>query len=216
MAYNGLLFDLDGVIVDTAKYHYIAWKEIAEELGITFTEKDNERLKGVSRIRSFEIILEIGKCSMPETEQKLYCEKKNDLYLSYITKMKENEILPGVREFLEDVREKGYKVGLGSASKNSRIILDRLNLREFFDIIVDGTNIIKAKPDPEVFLKGAKELELSAKECIVFEDSLAGIKAAHACGMMAVGIGIRKLLAEADLVIPGFEGITIEDIEDSL
>ncbi len=216
MSHKGLLFDLDGVIVDTAKYHYIAWKEIAEELGINFTEEDNERLKGVSRVRSFEIILEIGNCTMPEEEQEFYRTKKNEVYLSYILKMEEDEILPGVRKFLIDVKKKGYRIALGSASKNSRVILDRLHLTDLFDAIVDGTKVAKAKPDPEVFLRGAKELGLEAGECIVFEDAFAGIEAAHAGNMKAVGIGSKELLPEADYHMPGFEGITIEEIEEKL
>lgn len=216
MRHKGLLFDLDGVIVDTAKYHYMAWKEIAEEIGISFTVDDNERLKGVSRIRSFEIILEIGDCSMNETEKEYYCSRKNDIYLTYIRKMKEDEILPNVRRFLEDAKGKGYQIALGSASRNSGIILDRLNLIGMFDAIVDGTKVSKAKPDPEVFVRGAEVLKLLNKECIVFEDSVAGIEAAHACGMFAVGIGSRELLPEANLIVSGFQDISIDWIEKNL
>lgn len=216
MKHKGLLFDLDGVIVDTAKYHYIAWKEIAEELGIDFTEKDNERLKGVSRMRSFEIVLEVGKKSMSEEKKEAYCEKKNEVYLSYIKKLEDNEILPGVKDFLEDVKKKGYKIALGSASKNSRLILDRLHLTGVFDEIIDGTKTSKAKPDPEVFVLGAEALGLACEECIVFEDAVAGIEAAHAGGMQAVGIGSRERLPEADFNIEGFSGITIEELEEKL
>jgi beta-phosphoglucomutase len=216
MVHRGLLFDLDGVIVDTAKYHYIAWKEVAEELGIPFTLEDNERLKGVSRVRSFEIILEIGNRSLTEQEQEFYRTKKNENYLDYILKMSEDEILPGVRNFLKEAKKKGYQIALGSASKNSVIILERLKLTELFDAIIDGTKVTKAKPDPEVFLKGAEALGLAYEECIVFEDAVAGIEAAHAGGMLAVGIGSRELLPEADMNIPGFEGITIEQIEAAL
>lgn len=214
--HKGLLFDLDGVIVDTAKYHFIAWKEIAKELGIPFTEKDNERLKGVSRNRSFEIILEIGKQYMPEEEQELYCTRKNDIYLSYIMAMKQDEILPGVESFLKDVKQKGYRIALGSASKNSALILERLQLTDLFDALIDGTKVSKAKPDPEVFLEGAKALGLQPEECIVFEDAVAGIEAAHAGGMQAVGIGSKELLPDADMNIPGLECITIEQIEKLL
>ncbi len=216
MKHKGLLFDLDGVIVDTAKYHYLAWKEIAGELGIDFTIEDNERLKGVSRMRSFEIILEIGGKEMTEEEKEEWCTKKNEVYLTYIRKLEENEILPGVRAFLEDVKKKGYKISLGSASKNSNLILERLRLTELFDGIIDGTKTSKAKPDPEVFVLGAKELEFDCEECIVFEDAVAGIEAAHAGGMQAVGIGSKERLPEADFNMPGFEGITIEEIEEAL
>jgi beta-phosphoglucomutase len=216
MKHKGLLFDLDGVIVDTAKYHYIAWKEIAEELGVFFTEKDNERLKGVSRKRSFEIILEIGKQSMNEMDQAYYCSKKNEIYLSYIMNMKEDEVLPGVREFLHDAKRKDYKIALGSASKNAKIILDRLRLVDMFDAIMDGTKVINSKPDPEVFLKGAEALGLMKEECIVFEDAVAGIEAAHAGGMLVIGIGNKELLSKADLIIPGFIDVYVDWIEDEL
>ncbi|MFW5632016.1 MAG: beta-phosphoglucomutase [Acetivibrio ethanolgignens] len=214
--HKGLLFDLDGVIVDTAKYHYLAWKEIADELGIDFTEQDNERLKGVSRMQSFEIVLEVGGKTMSREEKEQYCEKKNEVYLTYIRKLKESEILPGIRAFLEDVKEKGYKIALGSASKNSRLILDRLHLTEIFDEIIDGTKTSKAKPDPEVFVLGAKALGFACEECIVFEDAKAGIEAAHAGGMQAVGIGSRSRLPEADFNIPGFADMEIEAIEKAL
>ena len=214
--HKGLLFDLDGVLVDTAKYHYIAWKELADELGIPFNKADNERLKGVSRMASFEIILEIGGRTMSQEEKEANCAKKNDIYVSYISKLDQSEILPGVREFLKEANEKGYKIALGSGSKNSPLILDRLQIRDLFDAIVDGTKVSKAKPDPEVFLKGAEELGFSPAECIVFEDAAAGIEAAHNGGMQAVGIGNADILKAADLVIPGFQGIGIEEIEARL
>lgn len=216
MGHKGLLFDLDGVIVDTAKYHYLAWKEIAKELGIDFTEEDNERLKGVSRIRSFEIILEIGGRTMSQEEIEEWCTKKNDVYLTYIKKLEEDEILPGVRTFLEDVKKKGYKISLGSASKNSNLILERLGLLDVFDEIIDGTKTTKAKPDPEVFVLGAQALGFACEDCIVFEDAVAGIEAAHSGGMQAVGIGSKERLPEADFNIPGFLGVTIEEIEEAL
>lgn len=216
MGHKGLLFDLDGVIVDTAKYHYLAWKEIAKELGIDFTEEDNERLKGVSRIRSFEIILEIGGKTMSQEEIEEWCTKKNDVYLTYIKKLEEDEILPGVRTFLEDVKKKGYKISLGSASKNSNLILERLGLLDVFDEIIDGTKTTKAKPDPEVFVLGAQALGFACEDCIVFEDAVAGIEAAHSGGMQAVGIGSKERLPEADFNIPGFLGVTIEEIEEAL
>lgn len=212
MEYKGLLFDLDGVLADTAKYHFLAWREIAGELGIEFTIKDNERLKGVSRERSFEIVLEVGNKTMAKEEQKKYCERKNERYLSYIQKMEADEILPGVREFLEDARKKGYLISLGSASKNSALILDRLNITHYFDAVIDGTKVTKAKPDPEVFVKGAETLGLPCNSCIVFEDAEAGIEAAHRGGMKAIGVGTKENLPEADVVIPGFLGLTVDDI----
>ncbi len=213
MTHLALLFDLDGVIVDTAKYHYLAWKEISDELGINFTIADNELLKGVSRNESFEIILRIGKKQLSEEEKESFREKKNDLYLKYINQIQEDEILPGVKEFINQARNNGYKIALGSASKNSVVILNRLKLMDLFDEIIDGTKVSKAKPDPEVFEEGANKLNIPFEKCIVFEDSMAGIKAAHACNMQAVGIGSQELLPEADINIPGFANITMEEIE---
>ncbi|QTQ14902.1 beta-phosphoglucomutase [Treponema parvum] len=209
---SGLLFDLDGVIVDTAKYHFLAWKKLAEELNIPFNEQDNERLKGVSRMASLEIILEIGGRTMSDEEKNSCCDKKNRLYVSYIEKLKKDEILPGVKEFLVDARKKGFHTALGSASKNSKLILDKLEINDLFDAVVDGTKVSKAKPAPEVFEQGAKELNLPSEQCIVFEDAAAGIKAAHNAGMKAVGIGSEKILFEADLIIQGFKDITVSDI----
>lgn len=214
--HKALLFDLDGVLVDTAKYHYIAWKELAGELGIPFTEQDNERLKGVSRTRSLEIILELGNRAMSEEEKVACCERKNRTYVGYISRMEEDEVLPGVKDFLEDVRAKGYAIALGSASKNTALILERLHLTDYFDAIVDGTKVSRAKPDPEVFLRGAAELGALPEECIVFEDAAAGIHAAHRGGMKAVGIGTRVALPEADFHMTGFVGAAIEEIEAGL
>ena len=209
---RGLIFDLDGVIVDTAKYHYLAWKELAGELGIRFTKKDNERLKGVSRVRSFEIILEIGGLTLPEEQKQAYCTRKNDNYLEYIGRLTENEILPGAKQFLLDARAAGYRVALGSASKNTSLILEKLKITGLFDSVIDGNKVSKAKPDPEVFLKGAEELGLGPGECLVFEDAEAGVEAAHNAGMKAVGIGSRKRLPMADLNIPGFADVTPQEL----
>ena len=208
----GFLFDLDGVIVDTAKYHYLAWKDLASELSIPFTEKDNELLKGVSRMRSFEIILELGGRTMTEEEKTAYCTRKNDVYLSYIDKLTKDDVLPGARNFLIASKAAGIGVALGSASKNAPRILDKLELTALFDAIMDGTVVSAAKPDPEVFTKGADALGLPWPQCVVFEDSVAGIEAAHAGGMKAVGVGRKEDLPEADTWISGFAGLTPEDI----
>lgn len=212
----GFLFDLDGVIVDTAKYHFLAWKDLAEELGIPFTLQDNERLKGVSRMQSFEIILELGNRTMSEEEKNAYCTKKNNVYLSYIDRLKKEEVLPGAREFLEAARSAGIGVALGSASKNAPRILEKLELTDLFDAIMDGTVVSSAKPDPEVFTKGADALGLPWESCIVFEDSEAGIEAAHRGGMKAVGVGRKEDLPQADTWIPGFAGLTPAQILDVL
>lgn len=213
---RGLIFDLDGVIVDTAKYHYLAWKELADSLGIRFTKQDNERLKGVSRIRSFEIILEINGITMPEEQKQACCTQKNDLYLNYIHKLREDEILPGVKQFLLDARTAGYKIALGSASKNTMLILEKLKITNLFDAVIDGTKVTRAKPDPEVFLKGAEALGIPAGECIVFEDAQAGVEAAHNAGMIAVGIGSRDRLPDADLNLEGFADLTPQALLERL
>lgn len=211
---RGFLFDLDGVIVDTAKYHFLAWKQLADELAIPFTEKDNERLKGVSRLRSFEIILELGRQTMSEEEKDYYCARKNQIYLSYIDRLQKEDVLPGVRLFLQASREQGISLALGSASKNARRILEKLELTGLFDAVIDGTVVSLAKPDPEVFLKGAEALNLASADCIVFEDSAAGIEAAHRGGMKAIGVGKRDNLPDADGWIQGFEGLSPQDISD--
>lgn len=210
------LFDLDGVVVDTAKYHYIAWKALAEELGFEFTLKDNERLKGVSRMKSLEILLEIGGLQFSEEEKQSMAERKNALYVSYIREMTPNEILPGAREFLQELKAGGIRTALGSASKNAPMILERIQLSEMFDAVVDGNSISKAKPDPEVFLKGAEKLGVRPENCVVFEDAIAGIEAARNGGMHCVGIGDQETLGLADLVIPGFEGFTLEKLRKVL
>lgn len=198
------IFDLDGVIVDTAKYHYLAWKELADELGFFFSEKDNERLKGVSRMASLDILLEVGKISMGEAEKLKLAEKKNKRYLEYIMKMTSDEVLPGVREFLKALRVQGIRISLGSASKNAKIILRQTGIEDLFDAIADGTNVIKAKPDPEVFLKGAELLNVMPQQCVVFEDAVAGIEAAHCAGMKCIGVGNSRILCDADFNISGF------------
>ena len=210
MDIKALIFDLDGVVVDTAKYHYLAWKELAEELGFFFSEKDNERLKGVSRVRSLEILLEVGNVELDEKTKTELATKKNAEYLEYIMKMTPDEILPGVINILNAARDRGLKIAIGSASKNAITILERLNLLEYFDTIVDGNKVSKAKPDPEVFLNAAKEMGVKPEECIVFEDAEAGIEAAINGGMQVVGIGDEKNLNKARIVVPGFKDVKLE------
>jgi beta-phosphoglucomutase len=210
---KGCIFDLDGVIVDTAKYHYLAWKRLAKELGFDFTEKDNERLKGVSRMASLEILLEIGGLSLDEETKLALAEKKNRWYVDYITVMEENEVLPGAKEFIERAKAAGLKIALGSASKNAVTILNRLKLMSYFDAIIDGTKVSKAKPDPEVFLLAAQELGLPAEACVVFEDARAGVEAAKKAGMKCIGVGSSPELSEADLIIPGFEAVSLDILE---
>lgn len=216
MEIRGCIFDLDGVIVDTAKYHYLAWKRLANSLSFDFSEVHNEQLKGVSRMRSLDIILQLGNVVLSDEEKLRLATEKNQWYLEYILQMDESEILPGVLDFLEELRRKDVRVALGSASKNAQTILDRIHLSSSFDVIVDGNMVEKAKPDPEVFYKGAELMRLEPHQCIVFEDAQAGVAAALNAGMYCVGIGEEDVLGNAHIVIPGFQGIHFSEIEDKL
>lgn len=204
---KGAIFDLDGVIVDTAKYHYLAWKWLAEQRGIPFTEHDNERLKGVSRMRSLDIILEIGGLTLPDDEKEEMAARKNELYLEYIRRMDASEILPGAKEYILALRDKGVRIALGSASKNAAFILERVGISRLFDAVIDGTKVSKAKPDPEVFLVASGSLGLKPEECAVFEDAAAGVQAAKAAGIYVVGIGSWDVLGEADEIVPGLHAL---------
>lgn len=217
MDIKACIFDLDGVIVDTAKYHYLAWKALADKLGFVFTEEHNEGLKGVSRMDSLEILLEIGGIEhLTEEQKQTYAAEKNELYVSYIEKMKPDEILPNVRHFLDELRANNIKIALGSASKNAEMILTKLKLMTAFDVIVDGRHISKAKPDPEVFLKGAQELKEAPENCVVFEDAQAGVRAAKNAGMACVGIGDVQILAQADFIMTDFNGFTFSELQNKL
>jgi beta-phosphoglucomutase len=198
---QGAIFDLDGVLVDTAKYHYLAWKRLAAELGFDFSEQNNERLKGVSRMRSLEILLETGNYKMNNAEKEAAAAKKNNWYVEYLGTLDESALLPGSREFLELLKGEGIKTALGSASKNAPLILERLGIGKLFNAIIDGNAVSRAKPDPEVFLKGAEALGLSPQVCVVFEDALAGIEAARAGGMRVIAVGRPDLLPGADRYI---------------
>jgi beta-phosphoglucomutase len=212
MEIKACIFDLDGVIVDTAKYHFIAWREIANQLGFEFTGQHNERLKGVSRTESLNILLEIGGVELSNDEKLKLAHQKNQRYVEYIEKMAPDEILPGVLPFLESIKLSNIKTAIGSASKNTPLILERLNLGRFFDVVIDGNSVSKAKPNPEVFIKGAESLNVYPSECIVFEDAEAGVEAALNAGMWCVGIGNKKVLHKAHRVIPGFEKFSLEKL----
>ncbi|GAB6928517.1 beta-phosphoglucomutase [Paenibacillus sp. JCM 10914] len=204
------LFDLDGVLVDTAKYHYIAWKRLAEELGFSFTEQDNERLKGVSRMASLDILLEIGGITLDEHTKLMLADKKNAWYVEYISTMDASEILPGALEFIQALKAAGIQVALGSASKNAMLILHNTGLTPYFDAIIDGTKTSQAKPDPEVFTMGARELGVEPTACVVFEDAEAGIEAAIRAGMRSVGIGSPQTLGRANLIVSSLKDITVD------
>ena len=212
MSINAFLFDLDGVIVDTAIYHYQAWKRLANELGFDISEEFNEGLKGVSRTDSLELILAHGGLTLPDEKKTELATQKNDWYLELVSRMTPNDILPGVPAFFAQVRQAGLKTALGSVSKNAPLILARIGMTDAFDAIIDGNKISKGKPDPEVFTKGAEELGLSAAECMVFEDAVAGVEAGKRAGMFVVGIGTPDVLTKADMVAPSLEALTVEEI----
>ena len=211
------IFDLDGVIVDTAKYHYLAWKRLAREQGFDFTETDNERLKGVSRMRSLEILLEIGGVSADGPARQEMAARKNTWYVEYISRMDTSEILPGAAEYVRHLRSKDVKTAIGSASRNTPLILERLQIASLFDVVIDGHRVERAKPDPEVFVLGAQTLNVLPEHCVVFEDAEAGIEAARRAGMGAVGIGRPAVLKDADVVVPSLlELLTLSVVDQAI
>ena len=214
MSRKAFIFDLDGVIVDTAKYHYLAWKELANKLGFDFTMEQNERLKGVSRVRSLEILLDIGKVHLEEDQKSKYLKEKNEQYLQYIAKMDHTEILHGIDDLLHYLKLNKIPFSLGSASKNARLILEILDLIGLFDAIVDGNDVSTAKPDPEVFLLAAEKLGMRPEECIVIEDAQAGIEAANKADMISIGIGDANVLHEADFMLNNTSELTIDFVQE--
>lgn len=208
------IFDLDGVIVDTAKYHYLAWKNLANFLGFDFTEVQNEQLKGVSRVKSLEILLEIGNVVLSEDKKQPLLVDKNNKYLEYVNKMTSDEILPGVTNLLDFLDASNIKFALGSASKNAPLILEKVGLIDRFTSIVDGNEVSKAKPDPEVFLIGADRLNMKPEQCVVVEDAIAGIQAANAAKMISIGIGDENVLSEANYVFKDMTAITIDFLKN--
>jgi beta-phosphoglucomutase len=209
------IFDLDGVIVDTAVYHYKAWKRLANDIGFDFTEHQNEQLKGVSRMASLDLILGWGNViDKTEAEKLELATRKNEWYTEMINKMTPAEILPGAREFVQSCRNAGIKTAIGSASKNTPTILAKLELLPLFDAVIDGNSVTNPKPDPEVFLKGAEVLHVAPSACVVFEDAIAGIEAAINGGMKAVGIGSPELLKEANIVVSGLDKMTLKMLEE--
>jgi beta-phosphoglucomutase len=210
---KAFIFDLDGVIVDTAKYHYLAWQKIASNLGIEFTPEHNELLKGVSRVRSLDIILELGKIEASQEDKNKWLIQKNEDYLSYLVDIDQTEILPGVLSILKFLKEQNQPIALGSASKNARPILEKTGILHYFEAIVDGNDVSNAKPDPEVFLIAAKLLNTKPENAIVFEDSVAGIQAANIGNMTSIGIGSAETLNEAEYIFKDFTYIDISFLE---
>jgi beta-phosphoglucomutase len=213
---KGFIFDLDGVIVDTAKYHYLAWKHLADQLGIDFSLEDNERFKGVSRKRCLELLLEMGGLQVAPSQFDGWLEEKNEDYLKYISKMDASEILPDVSRVLDYLKDRNIPMALGSASKNAVPILKKVGLLGYFRTVVDGTQVSRAKPDPEVFLIAASRLEIPAVECVVVEDAQAGIAAANTAGMYSLGIGEAEVLSEADIVFRDFTQMQTSFLDELL
>jgi beta-phosphoglucomutase len=195
------IFDLDGVIVDTAHYHFIAWKRLAKELGLDLTEKENERLKGVSRMRSLEIILELGGVDLPLAEKEKLAEKKNAWFVELVNAIQPEEIFTGVKKLIQDLKKLGIKVALASSSKNAGTVIRLLRIADQFDAMVDGGMVTHSKPDPEIFLLAAKKLGVEPVDCVVFEDAEAGVEAALRAGMKCVGVGSVEQLGKANIVV---------------
>lgn len=191
---KGFLFDLDGVIVDTAVFHFQAWRRLAQKLGGDFTEEQNEQLKGVSRVDSLKKIIEWTGATVSDEEFQTLMVEKNEWYLELVQGLGPQDALPGALNFLQTAYDQGIKIALGSASKNAPMILEKLGITTLFTAIIDGNNVVNGKPHPEVFLKGAEALGLEPSECVVFEDSIAGVQAAKAGGMSSVGIGDAETL----------------------
>ena len=212
MPIKAFLFDLDGVIVDTAIYHYQAWKRLANELGFDISEEFNDQLKGVSRTDSLDIILAHGHLTLPDEEKIRLATQKNEWYLELVSRMTSDDILPGVPAFFSQVRQMGLPTALGSVSKNAPLILERIGMSNVFDAIIDGNKISKGKPDPEVFTKGAAELGVRPAECVVFEDAVAGVEAGKRGGMFVVGLGLPEVLTQADFVRPSLESFTVDEL----
>jgi beta-phosphoglucomutase len=214
MIIKGCIFDLDGVIVDTARYHFLAWKRLAEQLNIRFTEKDNEKLKGVSRMDSLEIILGLGNLKPDRMKKEEFAALKNRWYVDYISSMTPEEILPGSLEFIDEIRKDRIKTAIGSASKNTPLILERVGIKKLFDAVADGNIVHKAKPDPEVFLTAARMLDIEPRHCVVFEDAIAGVQAALNAGMTCVGIGSPSVLKKAHLVVAGLNEMSLQKLKE--
>lgn len=206
------IFDLDGVIVETSDAHFKAWQRLAESLGISFGEEFNEQLKGVSRRKSIEKILALDDRTLPEEEIQQLMDKKNGWYQDSIAELTPDDILDGVPEFLEQLQEMEIPLGIGSSSKNAPYIIDYLQLNNTFGVIIDGNKVENTKPDPEVFLKGARALNADPVKTIVFEDAASGVEAANRGGFVSIGVGSEEYLGAADLVIQNFTDVTPEKL----
>lgn len=210
--FTAFLFDLDGVICDTARYHYYAWKRLADMLEIPFDEQANEAFKGVSRIRCMELLLEFGNRTADPEELQRLANQKNEWYVESLQQFSRSELLPGSLDVLEECRKRGIKTAICSASKNAPLILGRLEIESYFDAVIDGNKTSKAKPDPEVFMLGAMELGAAPSECVIFEDALAGVQAGKAEDIFVVGVGKPENLAGADIVIENLAQLDLDSL----
>jgi len=210
------IFDMDGVIVDTARFHFKAWQRLADSMGIPFTEAQNEQLKGVSRVDSLDRILQWGNLVLGNNKKIELMNLKNKWYLEYVEEVNPSDMLPGVPQFLAELTEKGIKIGLGSSSRNSVLILELLGITSKFDTIIDGTKIHLSKPNPEVFLRGAKELRFEPSACVVFEDAISGVEAARAGGFPCIGVGDSTILSMANAVVPDMQGMSVQRMTEIL
>lgn len=211
---EAVIFDLDGVITDTAEYHYLAWKQLGEDLGIPFDREFNETLKGVSRTESLERILELGgkQNDFTPEEKHALAQKKNEHYVELIQHISADDLLPGIVAFLDSIRAAGLKIGMASASKNAFAVVDALGVRDYFDHIVDAGTVVHSKPDPEVFLRAASTLGVKPEHAIGVEDAAAGVTAIKAANMFAVGVGDKTMLGHADLIVSSTDELSLERI----
>ncbi len=210
MSIHGFLFDLDGVLTDTAEFHFLAWQRLAQELGIPFSREDNEALRGIPRRESLLLVLK-GR-DYPEEQLQEFMARKNGYYLELVRGITPADVLPGARELLEELRAAGLRVGLASASKNAREVVERLGIGGLLDAIADGSSVTRQKPAPDLFLHGAAQLGLSPAECVVVEDAAAGIQAARAGGFLALGLGPVERVGQAHLVLPSLQGVRLNDL----
>jgi len=204
------IFDLDGVICDTAKFHYIAWKQLAATFGFNLTHELDEQMKGIGRMQSLELMLDWAHLILTLAEKEALCEKKNRCFVESIQSITPSDMLPGVETFLNLLKENNYTIALGSASRNAPVILEKLGITHFFDAIVDGNNVSIPKPNPAVFLKAAELTDTEPQHCIVFEDAISGVEAALNAGMYVIGVGKPEILSKAHRCISTFEDISIQ------
>jgi len=209
MGIKAVVFDLDGVLVNTDRFHYLAWKSILQEFGKDFSVEDNEQIKGVARSKSLEILLQMKNIKMSEVEKMRVLRKKNNLYLEYITEIDEDYILPGVREFLELLKFNGLRTAIASTSDNTSLALEMTGLKKYFDVIIDGYKVKSPKPNPEVYLVSAMELQIEPDECAVFEDSKAGVLSAKRAGMKVVAVS-ERMIGEADKCVASLENLNMD------